>query len=254
MRKFSKHHNTLAPGGRGGSTRIRAVKLLAFEASTRRLSVALWHDGALAEKSADVPSGGSERLLPWAGELLAEAGYAMSQLDGIAFGAGPGGFTGLRLACGVAQGLAWGLDRPVVPVGSLAALALASGDGRVLACLDARMHEVYVAAYAVSGERVEEIMAAKVGAGETVDLPEGDGWHGVGDGFAAWGGVLGARLGDRLASVRADVLPTAAAVARLAAPVLARGGGVPAVEAVPLYVRDKVALTTAERLARGGAR
>lgn len=254
MRKFSEHHNTLAPGVRGGSTRIRAVKLLAFEASTRRLSVALWHDGALAEKSADVPSGGSERLLPWAGELLAEAGYAMSQLDGIAFGAGPGGFTGLRLACGVAQGLAWGLDRPVVPVGTLAALALASGDGRVLACLDARMHEVYVAAYAVSGERVEEIMAAKVGAGETVDLPEGDGWHGVGDGFAAWGGVLGARLGDRLASVRADVLPTAAAVARLAAPVLARGGGVPAVEAVPLYVRDKVALTTAERLARGGAR
>lgn len=254
MRKFSKHHNTLAPGVRGGSTRIRAVKLLAFEASTRRLSVALWHDGALAEKSADVPSGGSERLLPWAGELLAEAGYAMSQLDGIAFGAGPGGFTGLRLACGVAQGLAWGLDRPALPVGSLAALALASGDGRVLACLDARMHEVYVAAYSVNGDAVEEVMAAKVGAGETVELPAGDGWHGVGDGFAAWGGVLGARLGDRLASERADVLPTAAAVARLAAPVLARGGGVPAVEAVPLYVRDKVALTTAERLARGGAR
>jgi tRNA threonylcarbamoyladenosine biosynthesis protein TsaB len=230
------------------------VKLLAFEASTRRLSVALWHDGALAEKSADVPNGGSERLLPWAGELLAEAGFAMSQLDGIAFGAGPGGFTGLRLACGVAQGLAWGLDRPALPVGTLAALALASGDGRVLACLDARMQEVYVAAYDVSGETATEVMEAKVGAGETVELPEGAGWRGVGDGFAAWGEVLGARLGDRLASVQADVLPTAAAVARLAVPLLARGGGVPAADAVPLYVRDKVALTTAERLARGGVR
>ena len=96
------------------------MKLLAFEASTRCLSVALWCDGALTEKSADVPNGGSERLLPWANELLADAGLDLKQLDGIAFGAGPGGFTGLRLACGVAQGLAFGLDIPVVPVGTLA--------------------------------------------------------------------------------------------------------------------------------------
>jgi tRNA threonylcarbamoyladenosine biosynthesis protein TsaB len=116
------------------------------------------------------------------------------------------------------------------------------------------MQEVYVAAYDVSGETATEVMEAKVGAGETVELPEGAGWRGVGDGFAAWGEVLGARLGDRLASVQADVLPTAAAVARLAVPLLARGGGVPAADAVPLYVRDKVALTTAERLARGGVR
>lgn len=230
------------------------MKLLAFEASTRRLSVALWCDGALAEKSADVPNGGSERLLPWAHELLAEAGLSLKQLDGIAFGAGPGGFTGLRLACGVAQGLAWGLDRPVVPVGTLAALALASGDGRVLACLDARMHEVYVAAYAVRGEVVEELMPPKVGAGETVELPAGEGWRGVGDGFAAQGEALRVRLGGRLAVVRDDNLPTAAAVVRLAAPLLARGAGAAAVDAAPLYVRDKVALTTAERLARGGAR
>lgn len=228
------------------------MKLLAFEAATRRLSVALWHDGMLAEKFADVPNGGSERLLPWAGELLAEAGLSLQQLDGIAFGAGPGGFTGLRLACGVAQGLAWGLDLPVVPVGTLTALALARGDGQVLACLDARMNEVYVAAYAVAGETVEEIMAPQVGAGETVALPEGAGWRGVGDGFAAWGSVLAARLGGRLTDVQAEVLPTANAVARLAAPLLGRGAGIAAVDAVPLYVRDKVALTTAERLARGG--
>ncbi len=232
--------------------RIRAVKLLAFEASTSHLSVALWCAGALAEKSADVPNGGSERLLPWANELLAAAGLSLKQLDGIAFGAGPGGFTGLRLACGVAQGLAFGLDLPVVPVGTLAALAFAGGDGRVLTCLDARMNEVYVAAYAVAGDCVEEILQPKVGAGETAPLPEGAGWRGVGDGFATWGEVLCRRMGSRLASVDANVFPAASAVARLAVPVLLAGGGVDAALAVPLYVRDKVALTTAERLARGG--
>jgi tRNA threonylcarbamoyladenosine biosynthesis protein TsaB len=236
------------------SARIGAVKLLAFEAATRRLSVALWNEGELAEKSADVSNGGSERLLPWANELLAAAGLTFRQLDGLAFGAGPGGFTGLRLACGVTQGLAYGLDVPVAPVGTLAALALACGDGKVLACLDARMHEVYVAAYRVAGEAVEEVMAPKVGSAETVSLPDGGGWCGTGDGFAAYGDLLARRMGDRLTRVDTDILPTAAAVARLAVPVLARGGGVPAAQALPLYVRDKVALTTAERLARGGSK
>ncbi len=231
------------------------MKLLAFEASTHRLSVALWCEGAITEKSADVPNGGSERLLPWANELLADAGLTLRQLDGIAFGAGPGGFTGLRLACGVTQGLAFGLDLPVVPVGTLAALALAGGDGKVLACLDARMNEVYVAAYQVSGDSVREIVAPKVGAGETASLPEGAGWRGAGDGFAtSHGAALRQRMGERLAVVDANVYPTAGAVARLAAPVLARGGGVAAAQAVPIYVRDKVALTTAERLARGGVK
>lgn len=239
---------------RRASNRIGGVNLLAFEASSRRLSVALWRDGTLAEKWADVPNGGSERLLPWANELLAEADLGLRQLDGIAFGAGPGGFTGLRLACGVAQGLAFGLDIPVVPVGTLAALALAGGAGRVIACLDARMNEAYVAAYVVSGETVEEIMAPQVGPGATVMLPDGAGWQGVGDGFAAWGAVLQPRLAERLTGVDAALCPTAVAVARLAAPVLAGGGGVAAAQAAPLYVRDKVALTTAERLARGGVK
>lgn len=237
-----------------GSARIRAVKFLAFEASTRRLSVALWHEDALVEKSADVPNGGSEKLLPWASELVAEAGLTLRQLDGIAFGAGPGGFTGLRLACGVTQGLACGLELPVVPVGTLAALALGAGDGKVLACLDARMHEVYVAAYVVAGDSVAEIMAPQVGAGETVQLPEDAGWRGVGDGFGVWGEILRRRMGERLSGDAATLFPTAAAVARLAAPVFASGGGADAAQAVPRYVRDKVALTTVERLARGGTK
>lgn len=235
------------------------MKILAFEASTRRLSVALRCAGAVLERAEDVPNGGAERLLPWAGELIAAAGISLQQLDGIAFGAGPGGFTGLRLACGVSQGLAFGLDCPVVPVGTLAALALASGNGRVLACLDARMNEIYLAAYDVAAAdadtaQLTEIMAPIVGAGETACLPEGAGWRGAGDGFGAWGSVLAARLGARLVRVDAAAYPTATAVARLAAPVLANGQGLAAAAAMPFYLRDKVAFTTAERKARGGVR
>ena len=99
------------------------MKLLAFETSTRWISVALWCDGACLERREELPNSGSEHLLPWAHALLAEAGVALTQLDGLAFGAGPGGFTGLRLACGVTQGLAWGLDKPVVPVSKKPSIA-----------------------------------------------------------------------------------------------------------------------------------
>lgn len=251
-----------APRVAAGPT-IAGVKILAFEAATRRISVALWCEGALTEQAAEIPHGGSELLLPWAHALLADAGLSLQQIDGFAFGAGPGGFTGLRLACGVVQGLAYGLDRPVLPVSTLAALALeAAGEqgGKVLAGLDARMNEVYLAAYRVHGgppgeaviTRVSEEMPPKVGAGETVELPAGDGWRGVGDAFAAHGAVLQQRMGERLLAVDASLWPTARAVAQLAVPLLAQGGGVAAAQAVPLYIRDKVALTTAERLARGG--
>lgn len=224
---------------------MAAMLLLALETSTRRLSVALWRDGELAERSVDLPNGGSEWLLPAVQSLLREQGVALADLDGIAFGAGPGGFTGLRLAVGCAQGLAFGLGLPVVGIGTLEALALASGETRAFVCLDARMSEVYVAAYADG----EEVLAPIVCPPSQVAMPAGDGWVGCGDGFATYADALPAP-----GRVRADVLPTAAAVARLAAPRFARGEGLPAAQALPRYVRDKVALTTAERLARGGVR
>lgn len=229
------------------------MRILAFETATRRLSVALWQDGALIERAEDLPNSGSEYLLPWTQQLLAEAQITLGQLDGIAFGAGPGGFTGLRLACGVTQGLAWGLDLPVVPVSTLAALALASGEARVWACLDARMNEVYCAAYAVDDGQVRELMAPVCVPPAVAPAPTFAGGVGVGDGFAAYREALCACKPD-LDRVRAEVFPSAAAVARLAVPVFARRGGVPAADAQPIYVRDKVALTTAERLARGGVR
>ncbi len=234
------------------------MRLLAFETATRRLSVALWQDGTLIERSEDLPNSGSDRLLPWVNELLAEAGISLVQLDGIAFGAGPGGFTGLRLACGVTQGLAFGLDIPVIAVSTLQALALGSfehhSERQVWVCLDARMNEVYCAAYAVSDEaQVDELMAPMCVPPAVAPAPTFSGGAGVGDGFANYGELLCARKPD-LVTVCADVYPTAAAVARLAAPRLIRGEGLCAAAAQPVYVRDKVALTTAERFARGGVR
>jgi tRNA threonylcarbamoyladenosine biosynthesis protein TsaB len=229
------------------------MRLLAFETATRRLSVALWQDGELIERSGEFPNGGSGHLLPWTHQLLAEAGVTLAQIDGIAFGAGPGGFTGLRLACGVAQGLAWGLDLPVLPVSTLEALALASGEHDVWVCLDARMNEVYAAAYRIEGECVRQLMAPACLPPAVAPAPTFSGGWGIGDGFASYGPLLAARKPD-LIGVRSDAFPTAAAVLRLAVPAFARRDMAPAADAQPMYVRDKVALTTAERMARGGAK
>ena len=229
------------------------MRLLAFETATRRLSVALWQDGECLERVEDLPNSGSEKLLPWVHELLAEAGIGLPQIDGIAFGAGPGGFTGLRLSCGVAQGLAYGIGCPVVPVSTLEALAFASGEGNVWAVLDARMNEVYSAAYAVSAVGVTELSAPVCLPPAVSPAPTFQGGCGVGDGFATYGDLLRAAKPD-LVAVRPDCFPTAVAVACLAASQFQRGGGLAAADAQPIYVRDKVALTTAERLARGGIR
>ena len=193
----------------------------------------------------------SERLLPLVGAALAEAGWTLRNLDGLAFGAGPGSFTGVRIGCGVTQGLALGADLPVVPVPTLAAIAQdvfrARGWDYVFACLDARMREVYVAAYARDGSGWREVAAPAVvppaGAFHT-RLP-GDGtWRGAGDGFAAYPAL--ARQLD-LSQTAADARPTAQAIGELALPRLAAGGGVSAADALPLYVRHRVALTSAEQ-------
>ena len=227
------------------------MRLLAFETATKHLSIALWTDGALIERHEILPNSGAERLLPWVHELLAEASISLQQLDGIAFGAGPGGFTGLRLACGVTQGLAFGLNIPVIPISTLQALALASGEQFVWTCLDARMNEIYAAAYEVDGDEVYELSAPICVAYGVSPAPTGEQFVGVGEGFASYGNILRERK-PNLIDVRPDIYPTAAAVARLAAPKFARGEGISAAQAQPIYVRDKVALTTQERLAQGG--
>jgi tRNA threonylcarbamoyladenosine biosynthesis protein TsaB len=234
------------------------VNLLAFETSTRRLSVALWHYGERLERDADLPNGGSDIILPWVHELLAEGELTLSQIDGIAYGAGPGGFTGLRLACGVAQGLAFGLERPVVGVGSLEVLARAAheatGAKKVFTCFDARMNEVYSAAWLLRDAIPMQVLPPTVSAPGEVHVPNGTDWLACGDGFTSYGEAIAGTLGEAVVHVRADLFPTAGALAALAARRFARNDGVDAAKAAPLYVRDKVALTTAERLAKGGVR
>ena len=227
------------------------MRLLALETATEACSVALWLDGELLERFELAPRGHAERVLPWAEALLAEAGLALGRLDAVAFGRGPGAFTGLRIACGVAQGLALGAGLPVVPVSTLAALAqgaVEEGRERVLAALDARMGEVYWGPY----RRGPEGLA--VPAGEeavlppgAVPLPEGAGWWGAGPGWAAHGEVLAARLRDRLAGRAPQLLPRAGAVARLAAAAFARGEILPPEEALPVYLRRQVATPRARR-------
>lgn len=230
------------------------MNLLALETSSRHLSVALLHGDAITERGRDEPNGGSTLILPWVRELLDAAGIGLDDLDAIIFGAGPGGFTGLRLACSIAQGLAVGAGKPVLGVGTLEAQAFASGLARVYVCVDARMNEVYTAAYCRDGEAMQEVLAPAVTPPEMAPLPPEGSWAGIGDGFAAYAGALVARVSPQVVVQDATAYPTAAALARLAVPRVARGEVGDAGQAVPRYVRDKVALTTAERLARGGVR
>lgn len=228
------------------------MKLLALESSTDLFTAALYLDGRIVEREGARGVSHSEIALPLVQALLDGEGVSLSGLDGIAFGAGPGAFTGLRLACSVAQGLAVGAGLPVLGIVSLEALALASGDGAVYACLDARMNEVYCAAYRVAGETVAAVIAPVVAAPGQVPVPPGEGWLGCGSGFAAYGAALAARLGPAIGGINAQARPRAAALLRMAAARFMRGEGEDAALATPLYVRDKVAMTTRERIAQGG--
>ncbi|CAG0929036.1 MAG: tRNA threonylcarbamoyladenosine biosynthesis protein TsaB [Rhodocyclaceae bacterium] len=230
------------------------MRLLAIESSTELLTIALHLDGRIVEREGARGAAHSETALPLLQSLLDEQGMALAGLDGIAFGAGPGAFTGLRFACSAAQGLAVGAGLPVIGVGSLEAMALQMGDGLVYACADARMREAYCAAYRVRGEDVETIVAPVVARPDLVPQPPGPGWLGCGSGFAAYAAEIATRLGPAISRVDASARPRAAGVLRLAAPRLARGQGVDAALAAPLYVRDKVAMTTQERLAAGGSK
>jgi tRNA threonylcarbamoyladenosine biosynthesis protein TsaB len=184
----------------------------------------------------------SASLIPVAMGLLRDAGLTLADLQAIVFGSGPGSFTGLRTACAVAQGLAFGAGRPVLPVETLMAVAEearhAQGTTRVLAVLDARMDEVYAAPYSYDGQAWRREGPITLGRPETLTLPAG--YVLAGNAFAAYGQRLPA-------GPRVQALPTATAMLRVTPALLAAGAAVPAHEALPLYVRDKVAQTTAER-------
>lgn len=227
------------------------MNLLALDTSTELCSVALWRAGEIVERAEWVGNRHSEVLLPMARGLMAECGMQLSDLDGLACGIGPGSFTGLRIGCGVAQGLAFAADIPVLGVVTLEAMALdlarRSGVANVLACIDARMNEVYAAAYRVEVGPPLEIVPPCVLPPARLCLPPGGGWVGGGTGFSAYGEILRQGLGGLLAGVEADVHPRAGVLLDLARPRFEAGEGGPAETLEPFYVRDKVALTVAER-------
>lgn len=216
--------------------------ILALDASTEACSVAIWTDGAVVERF-ESGTQHSERILAMVDELLVETGYALTRLDAIAFGRGPGSFTGLRVGAGVAQGLAFGADIPVVPVSSLAALAQGVDAPRVLTAFDARMHQVYSGAYIRNAQGIVEPAGDEtVTPPAEIPLPPGNDWVGAGNGWDLYHAALLARLGGRVTAWRKQACPRARDVARLGAAAFEAGRAVAAELALPVYVRDEVAV------------
>jgi tRNA threonylcarbamoyladenosine biosynthesis protein TsaB len=251
------------------------MKLLAFETATEVCSVALYLDGEVIERHEIAPRLHAEYALPWAEELLTQAGIKRSQLDVIAISRGPGAFTGVRLAIALGQGIALALGKPMIGISTLMVIAASppplrmqgkAGEGlsgrqdssenvRILAAIDARMGEVYVGAFERNGDELIAISTEVVAAPDKVVLPDDQGgWHAVGTGFSAADNALQSHLGSQLISVDASVLPHAADVARLAVAAYARGEAMAPERVEPAYLRNNVALTLEEQKALRASR
>lgn len=226
--------------------------ILAIETSSELASAALLHGDRLIVRDAAGVRTHSQSILPMVQSLMTQAGITLAQCDAVAYGAGPGSFTGVRTACGLAQGLAFGLDLPVLAIVTLQAMAQAcreaSGASDVLAVLDARMGEVYWAQYRYTDQWLTVTMPTLSAPSEVMAQGAvkacGNGLTAYADAFAAQSFAADALPG---------LMPHAAQIAQLARIELARGAGMPARDAQPIYLRNKVALTTSERLAKAAS-
>ena len=223
------------------------VKLLAIETSTEACSVAVYVDGEVISRHELAPRRHTQLVLPWADELLAQAGLRKAQIDAIAVGRGPGAFTGVRLAIAIVQGLALALDRPVLPVSTLAVLAMQGQGDRRLAAIDARMGEVYLGEFVRTDDGHVRAAGPEVIVAPAQARVPAHRVHGVGTGYSAEAGALATRLGERLQGFDATVLPRASDLAHLAAAAFARGEAIAPDQLEPAYLRDKVALTLVEQ-------
>jgi tRNA threonylcarbamoyladenosine biosynthesis protein TsaB len=226
------------------------LKIIAVDTSTEYCSAALLCDGEITARETHAGQSHSQLLLGMVDELLRARSLRIGELDAIAYGEGPGSFTGLRIACGVVQGLAFGADLPVVGIGSLLAMAAGTTAPRVVCCVDARMGEVYHAAYENDGTTWRERCAPSVCPPDSVPALRGGGWLGCGSGFSVYHDVLCTRYRGALAQLEPDRYPNAREIAALAAPRFAANDTAQAELASPVYVRDKVALRTDERAPR----
>jgi tRNA threonylcarbamoyladenosine biosynthesis protein TsaB len=227
------------------------MNLLAIETATECCSVALIHGDELIARSELAPRRHTDLVLPMADALLAEAGIGRHALDAIAVGRGPGSFTGVRLAVSLAQGMALALDLPVITISSLAALALEAPPEEgtaILAVIDARMGEIYAASYRRNEDGgLIALDAERIATADTLQLPEAGTWQVVGSGWATYAAVLSQRLTGTLHSADGMRYPQAAHVAELAIAEFKAGRGQVPEAALPVYLRDKVALTLAEQ-------
>ena len=234
------------------------MTILAFDSSNEQLSIALLRDdGAVASYLGEGGAKASETILPMINALLNDEKLTLKDLSGIAFGAGPGAFTGVRVACGVAQGLGFGANIPVVGVNTLHAMAESfsqahGGHAKVIVCIDARLSELYFAAL----EKVDgvwlEISPTALYKPDNLPTTDGENWAGVGNGWQVSGDQLQAKYANQMSNTYPSFMPEAISIARLAAPILASGDAdlmlrYSASLATPLYVRNRVALTEAER-------
>lgn len=223
------------------------MKLLALDTSAEACSVALWNGQAALERF-ELGSQHSGRVLLMTQEILAEAGFVLTQLDAIAFGCGPGSFTGLRISAGVAQGLAFGAQLPVVPISSLAALAQGMDAAKILTAFDARMNQVYWAAYVRNAQGLVELRGDEIViAPQNVSAPTDAGWVGVGNGWDQYNELLMQRLAEKVTSWRPQCFPRARFVAQLALDAYGQGKAVAPEQAVPVYVRNEVAVKQIKR-------
>lgn len=223
--------------------------ILAIETSSELASVALLKDGSVHARESSGVRTHSASVLPMVQELLAEAGVALKDVDAIAFGSGPGSFTGVRTACGIAQGLAFGASLPVVPVVTLPAMALAcreqSGASDILTVLDARMGEVYWAQYRWDGDAWQTVVEPVLTAPDAVAPVPAEGLVACGNGLAAYPELYTDK--PYAQGALTALLPHAVQLARLADIEFLAGRSVPAAQAQPLYLRNKVAYTSTER-------
>ena len=234
-----------------GKQQSVVMKLLALDTATEACSAALYIDGDITQNYQLAPREHTRLILGMIEDLLNDAGITVKQLDALAFGRGPGSFTGVRIATGAVQGMAYGADLPVVPVSTLAAIAQSVHDNHqaefVLTAIDARMEAVYWAEYLADQGLMKLSGEEMVVSPEQVPLPAQQVWVGAGSGWAAYEPQLLTRLQQPMQVIYSDVYPQSASIVKLAAHDFANGNFVEAAKAVPVYLRNNVAKKTSER-------
>ncbi len=220
------------------------MKILAIDTSTEACSAALSTGEQVISRYELAPRKHTGLILPMIDALMKEADLTVTELDGLAFGRGPGAFTGIRIATGVIQGIAFGADLPVAPVSSLAALAQGCWREhkaeKVISAIDARMNEVYWGCYEIKHGVMDACVEEGICTADQLPLPENDGWYGAGTGWGSYADQLTSRFGDKLAGTHPESYPHAIDILELAKVVFVRGEAISVEQVSPVYLRDNV--------------